>query len=374
MNRPTVSICVINLNGFEHLKKCLPSLICQNYPKELLEIIVVDNGSNDHSVHYIETNFPEIIIIKNKKNEGFARANNQAAAIAKGDLLAFINNDMIAAEDWTEQLVATMNRTGAECIASTILSWDGKRIDFVKGGMDPFGYGFQIDFGKTIENLQDYEKENEILFACGGAMLVNKQIYLSVGGLDEDFFAYFEDVDLGWRLWLLGYKVVSSPKAVTFHRHHGTASKFSRYKRVFHSELNALFMIYKNYSEENYLKFLVGALMLRLTRIAEGVRVNPNMFRFDYTMKKNLNSKLKNFIRKVRYLGKMKRILVQLAVICSFILQLPNTKEKRSIIQKNRKRSDQEIFKIIDNSNKIQHFKTDEFQYYFNDVFKQWDL
>ena len=242
---------------------------------------MVDNGSTNQSVQYLEKNYPEIKIIKNKKNEGFAKPNNQAAIIANGEYLALINNDMVAKSDWLEQLILTMNRTGADCVAGTILNWDGTKIDFVDAGMNQFGLGFLIDFKEPIDKLNEHNEEKEMFFACGGAMLVKKSVYLTIGGLDEDFFAYFEDVDFGWRLWLLGFKVVRSPKAISYHRHHGTAKKFSNYKRVFHIELNALCMIYKNYNDNNYLKYLVGALVFRFTRIAEAVRIDFNSFRYD---------------------------------------------------------------------------------------------
>lgn len=371
---PSVSIIVINFNGLHNLKNCMPSLLNQSYPKDLFEIIVVDNGSIDQSVKYLEKNYPEIKIIKNHKNEGFAKPNNQAARIANGEYLALINNDMVAKTDWLEQLVATMKRTGAECVAGTILNWNGTKIDFVDGGMSQFGQGFQIDYKAPIAKLNSYDDEEEIFFACGGAMLIKKAVYLTVGGLDEEFFAYFEDVDFGWRLWLLGYKVVRSLKAISYHRHHGTAKKFSRYKRVFHAELNALCMIYKNYDDSNYLKFLIGRLLLRFTRIAEELKIDFNSFSFDAPLIKKRKAFFEAIIHGIRLFLKMKRIMVQLAVMAKFVTQIPNLKEKRKTIQTNRVRSDDEIMKLIRCLYKNKDFKTETYINCFEQAFRYWDI
>ena len=370
---PTVSIIVINFNGLNHLKNCIPSLLKQNYPKDLIEIIVVDNGSKDQSVSYLQKNYPEIKIIKNKKNEGFAKPNNQAALIANGEYLALINNDMFAKNDWLEQLVSTKKRTEADCIAGIILNWDGNKIDFVNAGMDQFGNPFQVDYNESIEKLEEYNEEKELLFACGGAMLVNKEVYLKAGGFDEDFFAYYEDVDFGWRLRILGYKVIRSPQAICYHRHQGTSSKFHKNKRGYHMGINSLLMVYKNYDDNNYLKFLVGSLLIGFARLTEMVEIDLYSLHFSNPSTKNhTNTILPNFKRKLLLLSKMNRIRLILTIVSGFVIQLPKFKEKRKKIQNNRVRSDIDIKQGVIGLYK--HFKKDEYITYFVDVFSKWDI
>ena len=111
---------------------------------------------------------------------------------------------------------------GVACTSSLMLDWAGKKIDFQAGSLNFHGFGFQPSYGLPVDrqNLQP----RELLFACGGSMLVQRDVFLAVGGFDPDYFAFFEDVDFGWRLWLLGYRVTLTPSAITYHRHHGTTN------------------------------------------------------------------------------------------------------------------------------------------------------
>jgi len=222
---PRATVIVVNYNGREHLADCFPSLASLLYPRDKLEIIMVDNGSRDGSVEFIRDNFPQIKIIQNDRNLGFAQASNIGARGASGEYVAFLNNDMRVDPHWLIELVKPVLRDrDVVCAASKILSWDGKRIDFVGGALNFYGHGFQLDYGKG--NIDDYTQERPLLFACGGATLIDKEVFLECGGFDEDYFAFFEDVDLGWRLWILGYKVLFAPKAIAYHKHHGTSKNF----------------------------------------------------------------------------------------------------------------------------------------------------
>lgn len=264
---PMVSVIVLNYNGKRFLQDCFHSLVgTLNYPKERLQLIMVDNGSSDGSVEYMEANFPEVEIIRNSANLGFATGNNVGAREARGEYLAFLNNDTRVHPDWLMELVRSVSREeGVVCAGGKILSWDGKKVDFVGGAMNFCGMGFQIDYG--VPHDDRYLEEKEILFACGGSMLIGREIFLECGGFDEDYFAYFEDVDLGWRLWVLGYRVVFSPRAITYHRHQGTAKHLPREKRALLYERNALYTIIKNYDEENLTKVLPVALLLMAKRM-----------------------------------------------------------------------------------------------------------
>ena len=168
---PKISVLIANYNGRDLLEKCIPSLMQQTYPADRVEIIVVDNGSVDDSTAFLQQNFPAVRIISNANNEGFAKANNQGAELASGDYLALINNDMVAEKDWLEKLMDTQARTGAGCVAGVILNWNGTRIDFVDAGLTLMGYPSQLHFGEPAENLRQYAREKELIFASGGSML-----------------------------------------------------------------------------------------------------------------------------------------------------------------------------------------------------------
>lgn len=258
---PTVSIIIVNHNGKHHLKECLESLMAMNYPISRLELLLVDNGSSDGSVKFVQQNYPNIKIITNAANLGFAKANNLGAKEAIGDYIALLNNDMRVDSEWLLTLVESVRRSDTiVCAGSKILNWDGTKIDFVGGGVNFYGYGFQT--AHQSDRINDFDTEQPLLFACGGAMIIKRDVYLEVGGFDDDYFAFFEDVDLGWRLWILGYEVVFSPKSLVFHRHHGTAASLSDEKKVVLFERNALSTIIKNYERENLDRILPAALML----------------------------------------------------------------------------------------------------------------
>lgn len=257
---PSVSIVVLNWNGRKHLDDCLQSLLELDYPSDRLQLILCDNGSEDGSADHVRSRFPGVDLLALDDNYGFAEGNNRAAAYATGDWIAFLNNDMHVEPGWLRQLVGPLReQPGLACIASRIANWNGSAVDFVGGGVNFQGHGFQIDHGKTISQ-NDHPRR--LLFACGGAMLVRRDVFLDVGGFDPDYFAFFEDVDLGWRLNLLGHDVWYQPTATAFHRHHATANKVAPHKLRVLYERNALFTIYKCFDDDNLAAALPAALIL----------------------------------------------------------------------------------------------------------------
>jgi len=260
---PRVSVIVVNMDGQHHLKPCFESLAELEYPSSQLELILVDNGSQDDSVKYVRRNFPHVRVIENQQNEGFAGANNQGTRAATGEYAAFLNNDMRAHPTWLRELVSAARSAGdVAAVGGKILNWEGNAVDFEGGAQNFYGMGFQPHDAPPPE-----DQLTEMLFGCGGSLLVDRQTFLNVGGFDEDYFAYFEDVDLGWRLWLLGHRVLYAPRALTYHRGHGTSSRIPASIVAVLYERNALYSIIKNYDEQHLLKVLPVALFL-LTRRA----------------------------------------------------------------------------------------------------------
>ncbi|MCA1584381.1 MAG: glycosyltransferase family 2 protein [Acidobacteria bacterium] len=199
---PTVAILVLNLNGREHLRACLPGLEAQVYPNR--EIVVVDNGSTDDSIDYVRRSHPGVRVMALGHNRGFSAAYNAAVAAVATEWVVILNNDTRVEPAWLHELVAAAERHGASAAAARILDWDGRRIDFIGGQTSFNGHSWQTDHGHAVV---DVPAERELLFACGGSMLVLRRAFLEAGGFDEDFFAYFEDVDFGWRLSLLGHRM-----------------------------------------------------------------------------------------------------------------------------------------------------------------------
>ena len=274
---PRVSLCVLNWNGRKHLSACLDSLLALDYPLDRLELVVCDNGSEDGSVELVRGSYPRFTLIELDRNYGFAEGNNRAAAAANGEWVGFLNNDMVVDASWLRDLVAPLeDNPGIACLASRIVNWNGSKIDFIGGGINFQGHGLQLDYARP-SSPRDVARR--ILFACGGAMLVRRELFLEVGGFDPSYFAFFEDVDLGWRLNLLGHDVWYNPAATVRHRHHGTASRFTDYQLKMLSERNALFTIFKNYDEENFHRVVPVAMMLLNEKAILMAGVNVPAFR-----------------------------------------------------------------------------------------------
>ncbi|AGK97871.1 glycosyltransferase [Clostridium pasteurianum] len=313
----SISFIIVNYNGKDHLKECFSTLNKLNYPKDKLEFIMVDNGSKDGSVQFVKSKYKNVKIIKNSTNEGFAKPNNDAAKIAKGDYIALINNDMKVDSNWINDMLATLHQCKDDsyvCVGSKILNWDGSKLDFAGGGISFYGHGYQDDFAMDIEEAnKKYNEDRDLMFACGGAMIIDRKIFLSIGGFDEDYFAYNEDVDLGWRLWLLGYKVRFCHESICYHKHNSTSKKLKKIKLDVISNRNTLFTIYKNYSEDNVYRILSASLLIK--------SYNTDIDTEDQ-------------------FGENKDMKIQSEVMFEFTNKLSKMKLKREYIQKNRKITD----------------------------------
>jgi GT2 family glycosyltransferase len=281
---PGVSVLVVTYDGREHLESLLPSLRALDYPPELVEILCVDNGSRDGTAEMLEARFPEVRLLRNQRNEGFAAPNNAAARAARGEILALVNNDMRADPQWLREGVAPLladSKTAA--VGCRILSWDGREIDFAGGTLGYTGFPVHPDLGRppaSLEQRDSAERWPEALFGCGGALLVRREVYLELGGFDEDFFAVLEDVDLGWRLNLAGWRVRLAPRAVVHHRRHGTLDRSGREKHRFLLLRNALLMAVKNYSSPRLSGLLAAVMALSVRRVIEGAHVQREQFHF----------------------------------------------------------------------------------------------
>ncbi len=337
---PPISIVIPSFNGLEHLKTCLSSLRKLDYPRDRLEIIVVDNASTDDSVAYLEDGFStSVIVIRNTKNLGFAAACNQGARVATGTYIAFLNNDTRVDPLWLRALIAPIlaaqgnNDPTLVCVSAQILSWDGEFIDFVDGRINIFGNGFQLDHGQRSVLSADRTQPYDVPFACGGSMLIDRAVFLDVGAFDEDFFALFEDVDLGYRLWALGMRVVVAPSALTYHKMHSTVNAQAVAKRERLYVRNALYFCYKNLDDDNVNDALLGGILLAISLAGDyivAVGVKPE----DYDMTRR--AELDTFVAEPS-------VAARIFAVQDFVRALPEMRRKRAEIQARRVRSDAEL-------------------------------
>jgi len=261
---PRVAIIILTALGATHVCECLDSLRQQTYPADSVEVIVVDNNSVDDPTVAVQRSYPGAVVIRNASNIGFAAGNNVGAAAATGEYLIFLNDDTRVHADWLSEMVDTARRRGAASVASFIVDWSGTQIDFVDGAVNFQGKGFQLHYGAPVDSLPLEEKP--MLFACGCAILIDRAVFMDAGRWDEGTFAYYEDVELGWRLNLLGHTVWFSPRSVVHHKHHGTSGRWPEPPRTRLYERNSLRMIYELLERTSLERALAASLLLAADR------------------------------------------------------------------------------------------------------------
>lgn len=238
-----ISVVIPNYNGKHLLKDCLESLQKQVYKK--YECIIVDNGSTDGSQEYIQENFPDTIVIRLDKNYGVSYAVNRGIECAKGEYIALLNNDTKVDKEWLYCLYKhILKDKNIFSVGSKMLKLqDANIIDDAGEEYNLLGWAYQIGAGKHIDK---YDAEYEVFSNCGGAVLCRKRILDEIGLLDESFFAYMEDVDIGYRARLYGYKNTYEPGAKVLHIGSATSGgKYNEFKARLVAR-NNIWVPYKN--------------------------------------------------------------------------------------------------------------------------------
>jgi GT2 family glycosyltransferase/glycosyltransferase involved in cell wall biosynthesis len=330
-----VSVIIVNYRGADDTIACIEGLTDLDWPREHLEVIVVDNASGDGSVERIRAAAPDVTLIESKKNLGFAGGCNRAAAAATGTYLAFLNNDARPDAHWLTAAVATLERrAGVACVASRVLDWEGTEIDFAAASMSFYGHGFKMHAGDP--DVAAHNEEADVLFASGAAMVIDAGVFDRVGRFDERYFMFFEDVDLGWRLWLLGYEVRYVPASFVYHRHHGSMSTVGSWREHYLLERNALFTIYKNYDDENLRAVLPAALTLTIGRSVVRGGDDPHMLEVSKAV---ADEPTTAFVHKETLAGPF--------AVDAFLSELDDLTATRRELQGARRRADAEILPLF---------------------------
>ena len=243
MTTPLVSAIVVNWNGGAMLQDALASLFTQTWPA--LEVILVDNGSIDDSVEQAERCFGDkLVVIRNAKNEGFARGNNIGFAAAKGEWVFLLNSDAVCDPDVVAELmrfVADKPQVGQ--LACRVVQADKPHF-FDSTGLLLYPDGVSRSRGWQEKDQGQYDRAEEVLAPHGCACALRKAMLDRIGGFDEDFFCYFEDLDLGVRGQLAGWTCWYVPGTRVRHRKSATAGNYSVFK-AFHVERNRLYCLWK---------------------------------------------------------------------------------------------------------------------------------
>ncbi|MFC1852352.1 glycosyltransferase family 2 protein [candidate division CSSED10-310 bacterium] len=268
---PSIAVLVLNYNGCHFLRHCFLSLQKQTYP--LQHVYLVDNNSSDGSVAYTRKHFPEVVIISLERNYGFAEAYNRAVAQVEEPFVVFLNNDTHCSPDWLERLYAPISEnTLIAAAGSRMLFADHPEIINHGGGYFTLaGIGLDRDFGVHIDDPALPRQPFITAYACGGAMLINREIFLAAGGFDPEYFIYFEDVDLAFRIWMMGYSIVHVPNSVVFHYFSPVFGKESPAK-LFLCQKNRLANIFKHFNFVTLARAIIVSLGYDLGRIVQWKR------------------------------------------------------------------------------------------------------
>ena len=341
-----VSVVVLNYQGATDTITCLEGLETLDWPRERLEVIVVDNNSGGDDVERISRAFPDVRLIASEVNTGFAGGCNLGAKEARGEFVAFLNNDARPDPKWLKAAVGVLDRDGTiGCVASKVLDWDGKVIDFVDAALSYYGHAFKLHVGEP--DSAAYGSEADVLFGTGAAMVCRAEVFANAGGFDDRYFMFFEDVDLGWRLWLLGWRVRFVPDSLVYHRHHASASRLRQWREHYLLERNALFTIYKNYDDDTLAKVLPAALALAVRRGVVLGGDDPHSLDLGITQQGPSALRPGEADTPTDTAEVSKQTLAATYAVNAFVEALPELEASRRAVQGARQRTDAEILRLF---------------------------
>ena len=255
---------IVTWNGRRYLDACLRAVEGQQGVSA--EIILVDNASTDGTAEFVGAEFPKVRVVRLAENRGFAGGNNAGAREARGEYVAFLNNDTVADSGWLHALRAGIELTSGCALTTSriVFMHDPSVIDSAGDGLFRWGGAFKRHHGEPAEQASSAA---EVFGVCGGACLMPKAVFDELGGFDDDFFASHEDVDLSYRARLRGYRCRYVPDASV--RHHGSATlgTISAFA-VFHGQRNLEWMYLKNTPASLLVRTLPGHLLYDIAAAA----------------------------------------------------------------------------------------------------------
>lgn len=246
-----VAVVILNYNGRKFLEQFLPNVI-ENTDGALADIVVADNASTDDSVAFMKEYFPDIPLIINNFNGGFATGYNLALKQVEAEYFVLLNSDIEVTPHWIEPVIALMDahQDIAACQPKILSYFDRTKFEYAgaSGGfIDKYGYPFCR--GRVFQSLEEdhgqYDDPCEVFWATGACLFVRSSLYLQHGGLDDSFFAHMEEIDFCWRMKNLGYRIYCCPQSKVYHIGGGTLPKSSA-RKTFLNFRNNLSLLYKN--------------------------------------------------------------------------------------------------------------------------------
>lgn len=247
MSVPSVAVVILNWNGKALLQQFLPGIVQSQYPN--LQLILGDNASTDDSVAFVKASYPQVKVILNDRNYGFAEGYDKLLEQIEADYYVLLNSDVEVPANWIQPVIDAMEADDSIAAAQPKIKWQKDKTQFEYAGaaggyLDLYGYPFCRGrlFDTVESDTGQYNNQQEIFWASGAALFIKSKCWKAAGGLDADFFAHMEEIDLCWRLKNLGYKVIYCPDAEVYHLGGGTLSSNSPYKTYLNFRNNLVIM------------------------------------------------------------------------------------------------------------------------------------
>lgn len=293
-----VAVIILNWNGEKLLREYLPSVI-ETTDSSIADVFVADNGSTDSSVELLRKEFPQVKLLEFSENYGFAEGYNRAIKATNYPYTVLLNSDVATTEGWINVLYDYMeaNPNVGACqpkirayTNKTHFEYAGAAGGFIDRNGYPYCRGRIFD--TVEEDKGQYDEVMPIFWATGAALMVRSQLYIDAGGLDKDFFAHMEEIDLCWRILLTGSEIMAVPQSVVYHLGGGSLPT-SNPRKTYLNFRNNLLMLHKNLPDETRGKTLF------IRRLLDTVAWAKYMATFDF---KNANAILKahNDFKKMR--------------------------------------------------------------------------
>jgi GT2 family glycosyltransferase len=261
-----VAVVILNYNGKDFLRKFLP-LVIERSSKDA-EVWVADNNSLDGSTEVMKEEFPNVKLLENKYNAGFAGGYNKALKRIEADYYVLLNSDIEVTENWINPVIELMESDPniAACQPKILSYANNDEFEYAGAGggfIDRYGYPFCR--GRVFQSIEkdegQYDDPTEIFWATGACMFVKADVYHQFGGLDEDFFAHMEEIDFCWRLKNAGYKIMFCPGSKVYHVGGGTLPKKSA-RKTYLNFRNNFSLLYKNLPKKQLYKTFIVRLIL----------------------------------------------------------------------------------------------------------------
>lgn len=265
-NRPELAVVLLSYNSLDLLRDFLPKILQTTPPEH--EIVVVDNGSTDGTSGFMKENYPDTRVVRVEVNKGFTNGYKESLSKINAKHYALVSSDIEVTSGWTEPVVDLMNSDESIAICQPKIKSYHKKSDFEYAGaaggfIDKFGYPFCRGrlFFDVEEDKGQYDDNMEIFWASGACFFIRSDVYHNLGGLDDDFFAHMEEIDLCWRAKNQGYKVMACPSSEVYHMG-GYIINYGSPAKTYRNFRNNLILLTKNLPSGQLFPILILRLFL----------------------------------------------------------------------------------------------------------------